>query len=102
MMCQTDPSLNPDHTDQHIGSGTLSKMHNVNVNNLRFKSLFFPLHDAILFQGLRKYQAQNLQSGVFECKVYHSVLLNTKSQVGFDCLFQLHMLDETEKNNDMS
>jgi hypothetical protein len=40
-----------DYTDQHIGSRTRSKMHNVNVNNLSVQTLFFPLHDAILFQG---------------------------------------------------
>jgi hypothetical protein len=40
-----------DYTDQHIGSRIRSKMHNINVNNLSVQSLFFPLHDAILFQG---------------------------------------------------
>jgi hypothetical protein len=40
-----------DYTDQHIGSRTRSKMHNVNVNKLRVQNLFFPLHDATLFQG---------------------------------------------------
>jgi hypothetical protein len=73
-----------DYTDQHIGSRTQSKMHNVNVSNLRDQNLFFPLHDAILFQGHGKYQAQDMQLGVVECKVYHNVLLNTKSQVDFD------------------
>jgi hypothetical protein len=43
-----------------------------------------------------------LKSGVLECKVYHNVLLNTKSQDNFDCLLQLHMLDTTEEDNDMS
>jgi hypothetical protein len=28
--------------------------------------------------------------------------MNTKSQIGFDCLLQLHMLDNTEEDNDMS
>jgi hypothetical protein len=37
-----------------------------------------------------------------ECKVYHSVLLNTKSQIDFDRLLQLNMLDQTEEDNDMS
>jgi hypothetical protein len=37
-----------------------------------------------------------------ECKVYHSVSLNTKSQIDFDRLLQLHMLDQTEEDNDMS
>jgi hypothetical protein len=77
-------------------------MHNVNVNDLSVQNLFFPLHDAILFQGHRKSQEQDLQLGVLECKVYHNVLMNTKSQVDFDCLLQLHMLDETKEDNDIS
>jgi hypothetical protein len=90
-----------DYTDQHIGSRTRSKMHNININNLSVENLFFPLHDAILFQGHGKSQAQDLQLGVVECKVYHDVLLNTKSQVDFDRFLQLHMLDNTEEDNDM-
>jgi hypothetical protein len=74
----------------------------VNVNNLRIKNLFFPVHDAILFQGHGNSQALDLQLGVLECKVYHNVLVNTKSQVDFDCLLQLHKLDNTEEYNDMS
>jgi hypothetical protein len=88
--------------DQHIGSRTQSKMHNKNVNNLSVQNLFFPLHDEILFQGHGKSQVQDLQLGVVKYKVYHNVLLNIKSQVNFDCLLQLHMLDETKKDNDMS
>jgi hypothetical protein len=63
-----------DCTDQHIGSRTRSKMHSVNVNNFIVQNLFFSLHDvdAILFQGHRKSQAQDLQLGVLECKVYQS------------------------------
>jgi hypothetical protein len=80
-----------DYTDQHIGSRTRSKMHNINVNNLSIQNLFFLLHDATLFQEHGKSQAQDLQLGVVECKVYHNVLMNTKSQVDFDCLLQLHM-----------
>jgi hypothetical protein len=38
-----------DYTDQHIGSRTRPKMHN--INNLSVPNLFFPLHDGILFQG---------------------------------------------------
>jgi hypothetical protein len=91
-----------DYTDQHIGSRTRSKMHNINVNNLSIQNLFFPLHDAILFQGHGKSQAQDLQLGVVECKVYHNVLMNTKSQVDFDCFLQLNLLDNTENDNDIS
>jgi hypothetical protein len=74
----------------------------VNFNNLSVQNLFFPLHDALLFQEHGKSQAQDLQLGVVECKVYHSVLMNTKSQVDFDHFFQLNILDNTEENNDMS
>jgi hypothetical protein len=91
-----------DYTDQHIGNKTRSKIHSVNVNNLSVQNLFFLLHDAILFQGHGRSQAQDLQLGVLECKVYHNVLMNTKYQVDFDRLLQLHMLDETEENKDMS
>jgi hypothetical protein len=91
-----------DYTYQHIRSRTRYKMHNINVNNLSVQNLFFPLHDEILFQGHGKSQAQDLQLGVLECKVYHNILLNTKSQVDFDRLIQLHKLDKTEGDNDMS
>jgi hypothetical protein len=56
----------------------------------------------ILFQGHRKSQSQDLQLGVVECKVYQSVLMNTKSQIDLDCLLKLHMLDNTEEDNNMS
>jgi hypothetical protein len=49
-----------DYTDRHFGSRTRSKMHEINVNNLSVQNLFFPLHDATLFQGHGKYQAQDL------------------------------------------
>jgi hypothetical protein len=77
-------------------------MKNINVNNLSVQNLFFPLHDAFLFQGHGKSQAQDLQLGVLECKVYHNVLMNTKSHIDFDCLLQLNMLDKTEEDKDMS
>jgi hypothetical protein len=89
-----------DYTDQHIGSRTRSKLHNINVNNLSVPNLFFPLHDAILFQEHGKSQAQDLQLGVFECKVYHNVLMNPMYQVDFDRLLQLNMLVKTEEDND--
>jgi hypothetical protein len=58
-------------------------MHNVNLNYLIVQNLYFPLHDATLFQRHGKSQEQDLQLGVVECKVHHSVLLNTKSQIDF-------------------
>jgi hypothetical protein len=68
-----------DYTDQNVGSRTRSKMHNINVNNLSAQNLLFPLHDAALFQEHEKSQAQDLKLGVLECKVYHNILMNTKS-----------------------
>jgi hypothetical protein len=56
-----------DYIDHHIGSRNLSKMQNMNVNNLSVQNLFFPLHDATLFQTHGKSQAQDLQLGVVEC-----------------------------------
>jgi hypothetical protein len=91
-----------DYTDQHISSRTRSKMHSINVDSLSVQNLFFPLHDAILFQAHGKSQAQALKLGVVEYKVYHNVLMNTKSQVDFDRLLQLHMLDQTEEYKDIS
>jgi hypothetical protein len=91
-----------DYTDQHIGSRARSKMHNINVNNLSVQNLFFPLNDEILFQGYGKSQAQEFQLGVMACKVYHNVLLITKSQADFDRILKLNMLDKTEEDNDMS
>jgi hypothetical protein len=67
-----------------------------------FKTSSFPLHDLILFQGHGKSQAQDLKLGILEFKVYHNVLLNTKSHVDFYCLFQLHMLYKTKIDKDMS
>jgi hypothetical protein len=82
-----------DYTNQHVGSRTRSKMHN--MKSLSVQKLFFPLHDAILLQGHGNSQAQDLQLGVVECKV-------TKSQADFDCLLQLLLLNKTEQDNDMS
>jgi hypothetical protein len=59
-------------------------MHNINVNNLSVPNLFFPLHDAILFQGHGKSQALDFQLGLLKRKVYRNVLLNDKFQVDFD------------------
>jgi hypothetical protein len=69
-------------------------------NNLSVQNLFFPLHDAILFQGHGIFTIRSIRmKGLLS---YHNVLLNTKSQVDFDCLLQLHMLDDTEEDKYMS
>jgi hypothetical protein len=77
MMCQTDLGL-------------------MQITHLSVQNLFSILHDAIIFQGNGKFQAQDMQLGALECKVYQSVLMNTKSQIDFDRLLQLQMLDNTE------
>jgi hypothetical protein len=101
-MCQTELGLRQiTQTSQHIGNRTRSKMHNIHVNNLIVQNLFFPLHDAILFQGYGKSQAQDLQLGVLEFKAYHNVLLNAKFQVEVDLFPQMHMLYKTEEDHDM-
>jgi hypothetical protein len=69
-----------------------------NIDNLSVQSLFICLHDAILFQDYGNSQTQDLQLGVFECKVYHDALMNTKSHVNFDFLSEFYMLDKTEEN----
>jgi hypothetical protein len=89
-----------DYTDQYIGSRTQSKIHN--IDNLSVQNLFFPIHDATLFQVHEKSQPDNLQLGVLERNVYHHVLINTKSQIDVDCLLQPHMLDNTGKDKEMS
>jgi hypothetical protein len=63
-----------DYRDQYVGIRTRSKTYNINVNNLSIQNLFFPLHNATLFQGHGKPQVHDLQLGVLECKVYHSIL----------------------------
>jgi hypothetical protein len=63
-----------DYTDQHVGSRNRSKVHN--INDLSVQNLFFPIHDAILFQGHGKSQAQDMQLGVLECKVQQCLIEN--------------------------
>jgi hypothetical protein len=84
-----------DNIDQHIGIRTRSKMGK--VNNSTVQNLFSPLHDEILFQGNVKFQAQDLQLGVLECKIYHNFFMNTKVQINFDRLLQLPISDKNEE-----
>jgi hypothetical protein len=39
-----------DYTDQHVGSRTRSKIHN--IINLSVQNILFPLHDAIYFKDM--------------------------------------------------
>jgi hypothetical protein len=100
MICQTELGLRQIIQTSMVAIETRSKMNNINI--LSVQNLFFPLHDAILFQEHGNSQEQDLQLGVVGWKVYQSVLMNTKSQVDFDCFWQLHMLDKAEEDNDKS
>jgi hypothetical protein len=42
-----------DYADQHIGSTTRSKMHNINVNNLSVQILLFPLNLQFYFKDMK-------------------------------------------------
>jgi hypothetical protein len=54
------------------------------------------------FKDMESLKHKILQLGVVECKVYHNVSVNTKSQVDFDRFLQQHMLDKTEEFKYMS
>jgi hypothetical protein len=82
-----------------IGSRTRSKMHNVNYLNIQ--NLFFPLRDKFYSKYMESLKHKILKLRVLECKVYHHVLLNTKSQADFDHFLQLHMFDKTGECKDM-
>jgi hypothetical protein len=66
-------------------------MNCLNVHILSVQKFFFPLHDAILFQGHGKYHSQDLHLGVVEWK-FNKNLINTEFQFNFDHLLQLHLI----------
>ena len=73
-----------DYTDQNVGIRTRSKMQSMCSSSIQ--DFLFPLHDAILFQGHGKFQSKEMQLGILECKAYHNVLMDSKSQVDFQRL----------------
>ena len=89
-----------DYTDQNVGSRTRTKMQS--MCNSTVQNFLHPLHDAILFQGHGKFQNNDFQLGVLECKAYNNVLMDSKSQIDFDGLRQIHELDMAENDSDMS
>ena len=62
----------------------------------------FPLHVAILLNGQRRLDDKVLQLGTSECKIYHSILMHSKSKIDFDRMRHLHILDMAEENKDTS
>ena len=89
-----------DYTNQNVGSRTRSKMQC--MCNSTVQNFIFSLYDAILSQGHGNFQNNDLQLGVLECKAYNSVSMDSKSQIEFDCLRQIHELGMAENENDMS
>ena len=89
-----------DYTNQNVGSRTRTKMQS--MCNSTVQNFLHPLHDAILFQGHGKFQNNDFQLGVLECKAYNNVLMDSKSQIDFDGLRQIHELDMAENDSDMS
>jgi hypothetical protein len=83
-----------EYTDQSAVSRTRSKMQI--MCNSSDQNFIFPLYDAILFQSHEKFQNNALLLGGLECKAHNNVLMDSKSQIEFDCLSQIHELDMAE------
>ena len=60
------------------------------------------MHDFIPLSGQRRLEDKRLQLVTSEYKMYHSVLMNSKSKIDFDRLRNLHMLDMAEESEDTS
>ena len=60
------------------------------------------MHNLIPLNGQRRLDDKVLQLGTSECKIYHSVLMNSKSKIDFDRLRNLHILDMAEESEDTS
>ena len=67
-----------------------------------YKLHFFPLHDVVNLKGHEGFDNAKLQLGALECKVYHNVLMKSKSQIDFDRLRQIHYLDKAEEDRENS
>ena len=61
--------------------------------SFKCSNFFFPLHYAIIFQGHGKFNDENLQLGIVMCKSYQNTMMDSKSQIDFDRLRQIHALD---------
>ena len=70
--------------------------------NLSVQGFVFALHHLMPLSGQRRPDDKAFQLGTSECKMYHSVLMNSKSKIDFDHLRNLHMLDMAEESEDTS
>ena len=75
--------------DQNVGITTISKVQG--TCNLNVQGFAFPLHDLIPLNDQRVFGDKVVQKGTSECKIYHSVLMNSKSKFDFDRLRNLHI-----------
>jgi hypothetical protein len=82
------------YPDQNVGVTTRSKMQV--TCNLNAKGLLFPLHDFVPLSNSNTNTTDDLQLGTNECKMYHDGLMRLKTQVDFDRLRNLHLLDKNE------
>ena len=82
------------HLDDGVAVRTRSKSQN--KCNLSVQGTLFPLHDVVYFKVHEGFNDEKLELCVLECKVYHNVLMKSKSQIDFDRLRQIHYLDKAE------
>ena len=88
------------HLDHGVAVRTRSKSQN--KCNLSVQGSFFPIHDVVYFKVHEGFNDEKLQIGALECKVYQNVLMKSNSQIYFDCLCQIHYVDETEEDRENS
>jgi hypothetical protein len=64
--------------------------------NLSAQGLLFPLHDIVPLNNPNTNNRDDLQLCTNECKMYHDGSIKFESQVDFDRLRNLHLLDKNE------
>ena len=89
---------NSSQVGQNVGTATRSKLQG--TSDLSVQGFVFPLHNLIPINGQRRLDVKVLQLGTSEYKMYHSVLMNSKTD--FYCLCNLHMLDIAKVSEDTS
>jgi hypothetical protein len=55
-----------------------------------------------MFENHANYKDIDLHLGIPECQIYHIALIGSKSQTELDRLYQLHLLDMSEDDEDKS
>ena len=86
--------------DQSVGVSTRSKLQW--TYSFIIQTLLFPLNDILPLSNHEKYNDENPQLWVKQCKAYHDGLIQSKSIMGFNSLRHLHILDITEEGRETS